>query len=326
MARSAAILPPQLRSSRLGGLARIALGLAILVALWFSARQLQLETLGAALAHARLWPMALAVAVSFLGTLARSAYWTVALTPEARVPLRASFRLQLASVVASLVTPRGGDLLKVWQFKKQFGVDVPFSVTVNLLEKLADVLAMMLLVAPLPWFLPSLPPSVFRALVILPAGVALLAGALVVVAHHPRWSRLRWLAGLSLLRVPKRLAWSFFWILAAWLCTLAEIRLALHAVGAPVGLGGALLMMLLVNLANIAAVSPGNAGVQEFGAVLALTIAGASREVALAAALLFHAGQTLPLVLASLLDSRALLAPRRHIRQRTLMAKEAGGF
>ena len=115
-----------------------------------------------ALGRARLWPLALAVALTFVGALCRSVYWTVALAPRAKVPIRASFRLALASIVASLVTPRAGDVLKVWQLKKQFGVEVSFSVAVSLLEKLGDVLAMLLIVAPLPWLLPHLPSSVWR--------------------------------------------------------------------------------------------------------------------------------------------------------------------
>jgi glycosyltransferase 2 family protein len=294
----------------MGRVVRVGLGLAALVGLWFFARQLQPAKLGAALAHARLLPVALAVAFAFGSALCRSVYWTVALAPRARVPVWASFRLALASVVASLVNPRAGDVLKVWQLKKQFGVDVPSSIAVSLLEKLEDILSMLLIVAPLPWLLPHLPASVQRSLAIFWVGLVVLVGALLVAAHHPRWSRLRWLSGLSLLRAPRLLAWSFFWILGAWLCALMEIRLAILAVGAPVGLGAALLMILFVNLANIVPISPGNAGVQEFGAVLALTIAGASAEVALAAALLFHATQTVPIVLASFVDSRALLAGR----------------
>jgi uncharacterized membrane protein YbhN (UPF0104 family) len=275
------------------------------------------------MAHARLWPIALAVVLPFVGAVSRSLYWTVALAPRAKVPLGASFRLSLASVVASLVTPRAGDALKVWRLKKQFGVEVPFSVAVSLLEKLADVFAMILIVAPLPWLLPHLPPSVLRALVFLPAGMVLLVSALLVAAHHPRCNRLRWLSGLSLLRSPKLLASSFFWILAAWICALIEVCLAIHAVGAPVGLGGAMLMILFVNLANIVPISPGNAGIQELGAVLALTIAGAPPELALAAALLFHAAQTLPIVLVSLLDSKRLLL--RRVDARPARGLEASG-
>jgi uncharacterized membrane protein YbhN (UPF0104 family) len=90
-----------------------------------------------------------------------------------------------------------------------------------------------------------------------------------------------------------------------------------------VGLGGAMLMILFVNLANIVPISPGNAGIQELGAVLALTIAGAPPELALAAALLFHAAQTLPIVLVSLLDSKRLLL--RRVDARPARGLEASG-
>jgi uncharacterized membrane protein YbhN (UPF0104 family) len=287
---------------------QVVLALALLVGLWFFARQLQPAKLGAALAHARPWPIVLAVALAFGSALSKSVYWTVALSPQAEVPVWRSFRITLASVVASLVAPRGGDVFKLWQFKQEFGVDVPISLAVNVLEKVGDTLSMMLIIAPLPWLLPRLPLTAQRALVLLPVGLVLLVGGLLIAAYHPRWGRLRWLSGLSLLKSPKLLAWGFLWVLAAWLCDFTEMRLVLHSVGAPVGLGGAMLMILFVNLAISVPIAPGNAGVQEFGAVLALTIAGASPEVALAAALLYHATQTLPLVLAGLPDARSLLA------------------
>jgi uncharacterized membrane protein YbhN (UPF0104 family) len=284
--------------------------LALLVGLWLFARQIQPAKLWSALSNARRWPLALAVVLAFGSALSKSVYWTVALAPKARMPIWLSFRLTLASIVASLIAPRGGDALKVWQIKKQLGVDVSFSLAVSGLEKLGDTLALILIVAPLPWLLPELPPSARRALVLLPLGLLLFVGFLLVVAHHPRWSRMRWLSGLSLLRDPKLLASGFLCVLAAWLCDFAEMRLVLYAVGAQVGLGGAMLMILFVNLAIAVPVSPGNAGAQELGAVLALTLAGASPELALAAALLFHATQIIPLALAGLVDARALFSGR----------------
>jgi uncharacterized membrane protein YbhN (UPF0104 family) len=283
---------------------------ALLVGLWLFARQIQPAKLWAALSHARRWPLALAVVLAFGSVLGKSIYWTVALAPRARMAIWPSFRLTLASMVASLIAPRGGDALKIWQINKQLGVDVSFSVAVSGLEKLGDTLALILIVAPLPWLLPDLPPSARRALVLLPLGLLLFVGFLLVVAHHPSWSRMRWLSGLSLLRDPTLLATGFLCVFAAWLCDFSEMRLVLHAVGAPVGLGGTMLMILFVNLAIAVPVSPGNAGAQELGAVLALTLAGASPEVALVAALLFHATQTVPPALAGLLDARALLAGR----------------
>ncbi len=281
---------------------------ALFIGLWVFARQIQPAKLWAAISHAHRVPLAIAMALAFGGILNKSGYWTVVLSPKARMPLWPSFRLTLASIVASLVTPRGGDALKVWQVKKQLGVDLSFSIAVGGLEKLGDTLSLILLVSPLPWLMPSLPPSARRALVLLPVGLALFVAVLVVVANHPRWSQYRWLSGLSLLRDPKILARGYVWILGAWLCDFTMICLVLRAVGAPAGLGGAMLMMLFMNLAIAVPISPGNAGAQELGAVLALTLAGATPEVALAAALLFHACQLILPVLAGLVDVRALLS------------------
>jgi uncharacterized membrane protein YbhN (UPF0104 family) len=164
-----------------------------------------------------------------------------------------------------------------------------------------------LLTSPLPWLIPDLPPAARRALILLPIGLVLFVALLLVVAYHPRWGRQPWLVGLSLMRSPRILSVGFFWVLMAWLCDLAMMRLVIYAVGLSVEPGATLLMMLFINLAIAVPISPGNAGTQELGAVLALTLTGASREGALAVALIHHACQTIPMALAGALDARALV-------------------
>ena len=274
------------------------------------ARRLQYRELWAALKAAQLWPLALVVALQFGSVLGKSIYWTIALAPVARLSVWKSFRLTLASSVASLIAPRGGEAFRVWQLKQQLGVELPYSLATTGLEKLGDTTALLLLTSPLPWLIPDLPPAAHRALILLPLGLVLFVGALVVVAYHPRWGRQPWLVGLSLLRSPRILAVGFFWILAAWLCDLAMFRLVIFAVGPPVEPGATLLMMLFINLAIAVPISPGNAGTQELGGVLALTLTGASPEAALAVALIHHACQTIPMALAGALDARALLRGR----------------
>jgi uncharacterized membrane protein YbhN (UPF0104 family) len=308
---------PNSATLKLKWAAQVLVVLALLVGLWFFARRIQPAKLWEALVHAKRWPLIPAIALSFGSVLSKSVYWSVAIAPKARLRVWPSFRLTLASMVASLVAPRGGDALKIWQVKKQLGVDVSFSLAVSGLEKLGDTLSLIFLVTALPWVLPELPVSARRALVLLPVGLVLFVSGLLVVAHHPRWSQLRWLSGLSLLRAPKLLARGFVWVFAAWLCDFTEISLVLYAVGAGVGIGGVMLMLLFMNLAIAVPVSPGNAGAQELGAVLALTIAGATPEVALAGALLFHATQIIPPALAGLNDARALMAGRLKLGEET---------
>jgi uncharacterized membrane protein YbhN (UPF0104 family) len=289
---------------------QLVLLVALLIGLGLFARQIQYRELWAALLAAKLWPLLLVVALQFGSVLCKSIYWTTALAPVARLSVWKSFRLTIASAVASLVVPRGGDAFKVWQLKQQLGVEVPYSLAVTGLEKLGDTTALLLITSPLPWLFSDLPTAARRALILLPTGLVLFVGLLLVVANHPRWAERPWLAGLSLLRSPRILSVGFLWILLAWFCDLAMMRLVLFSVGPTVGPGATLLMMLFINLAIAVPISPGNAGTQELGAVLALTLSGASREAALAVALIHHACQTIPMALAGALDARALVRGR----------------
>jgi uncharacterized membrane protein YbhN (UPF0104 family) len=305
-----AALQPVTAPRKLGRGVQLVLLAALLVGLWFFARQIDYRQLRSALIAARRWPLVLAALLQLASVLSKSVYWSGALAPVARLSVWKSFRLTLASAVAALVAPRGGEAFKVWQLRAQLRVELPYSLAVTGVEKLGDVSALLLLTAPLPWVFPQLPAAARNALILLPVGLVLLIGMLLMVAHNPRWARLRWLAGLSLLRSPRLLARSFVWILIAWLCDLAMMYLVVYAVGPTVVPGATLLMMLFINLAIAVPISPGNAGTQELGAVLALTLAGASREAALAVALIHHVCQTVPMVLAGTLDARALVRGR----------------
>ncbi len=145
-------------------------------------------------------------------------------------------------------------------------------------------------------------------MLVLPLGLAAIALAAAFVVRHPKLAGSRWLSGLSLFERPKAVAVGGLFILLAWGLDLVEIRCCMAAIGADGGFPVALLALLLVNLAVALPISPGNAGTHELGGTLALSLAGAPTEQAVAFALLYHAVQTIPLVLAGFLDARALLA------------------
>jgi uncharacterized membrane protein YbhN (UPF0104 family) len=303
------------RRERIGRIIQLVLLVALAVGLVVFARQVDYRALWSALKAAGPWPLLVAVVLQFGSVFFKSVYWTTALAPVARLPIFKSFRLTIASAVASLVVPRGGEAFKVWQLREQLGVEVPYSLAATGVEKLGDTLALVLLTSPLPYFFPDLPSSARRALILLPIGFVLFVSFLLVLANHPTWSRHRWLVGFSLLRSPRVLAVGFFWVMLAWLCDLTMMHLVIYAVGPSVHAGATLLMMLFINLAISIPISPGNVGTQELGVVLALTLSGATRESALAVGLLHHACQTIPMALAGALDARALVRGRLRLTQ-----------
>jgi uncharacterized membrane protein YbhN (UPF0104 family) len=75
-------------------------------------------------------------------------------------------------------------------------------------------------------------------------------------------------------------------LLVTWLARWFGVLFCLHAVGIRLGIGAALLYMLVTGLANTAPLLPGNVGVYQGAAIGALAVAGYSGSHAVAASLL----------------------------------------
>jgi uncharacterized membrane protein YbhN (UPF0104 family) len=75
-------------------------------------------------------------------------------------------------------------------------------------------------------------------------------------------------------------------LLVTWLARWFGILFCLHAVGIHLGVGAALIYMVITGLANTAPILPGNAGVYQAAAIGALALVGYSGSHAVAASLL----------------------------------------
>jgi glycosyltransferase 2 family protein len=274
----------------------------------YLSRSVDAAGVGATLSHARGVPLALAALLVTLTPLARTAYWKSVLA-AASVPYRVLLRYTLATNAANAVLPaRAGDAMRVWLLRDRHGVPVARSAAAVVLEKTADVTALGLLVAPLPWLLPSLPEGVGQALRTVLVVIGVLLAALGIASRHT--TRSRWLAGLAVLREPSRLAPAFGAIVATWLLDLGCVLLVMAAVGLTPRLADALLVLLFVNLATAIPASPGQLGTHELGALTALRLQGVAAEQAVAFALLYHAAQLVPVLALGLVDARSLLRAR----------------
>jgi uncharacterized membrane protein YbhN (UPF0104 family) len=121
-------------------------------------------------------------------------------------------------------------------------------------------------------------------------GFALAAGAIGLAAALHRW------AGHFLPRrvdaflsdasaSPRVLLHAGGILLATWIVRWLGIVLLLHALGVEVGLGAALVYMIVTGLANTAPILPGNAGVYQGAALGALALVGEAGSKALAVGL-----------------------------------------
>lgn len=294
---------------------RVAAIAAVVAGLWWFIHGMDVAQLGHALATARLElliPAAL-VNVLFL-TGGKALGWKLLLAPRHVIALPRLLRYELAAVAASAITPaRAGEVLRVWLLKRRDGVPAPTTAAIIVVHKLIDGLAMLLVMAPLPWLLPGLPPWVARtlgigALVLIAVFAALyvLAGRLDPAA--PETAFRRFLAGMRLVRSPRRIAGTLGAMVIAWLADLTAVTLVLRAVGIDLPIAGGLFALFTLNLALVVPSTPGQVGALELGALVALELLGVPHEQGLAFALLYHFGQiVLVLALGLILEGRLLL-------------------
>jgi uncharacterized membrane protein YbhN (UPF0104 family) len=103
---------------------------------------------------------------------------------------------------------------------------------------------------------------------------------------------------------PRVWAASLLWSAASDLADVAAIGLCAHAVGIHVGVAGWFVVFLAVNIAIAVPSTPGQVGVFEAGAVLALGTLGVGQNEALAFAILYHAANAIPITLVGVLALR----------------------
>lgn len=275
--------------SRVGAVAVV---VAIAIGLVVVARHLDARAVLAALERARPLPIAIAAVLNFVNLACKAAFWTILVRSAARVPFDKTLRYTIVSAATSSFAPaRAGDALRVLLLRREFGVPLGFLGTVVALEKIADVGALLLVAAPIPLVLASIPAWATGALRLLSA-VALVAVGLA--AALLRLDRVRAWLGVPQ-GAPGALPLGFVAALGAWLTEMAEVALVLYAVGVPVSWGSCALVLLSVNLA-ITVPSPGHFGTLEAGAIAALDALGVGMERATAFALLYHAMQIVPLL------------------------------
>src|SRR5262249_46787786 len=107
---------------------------------------------------------------------------------------------------------------------------------------------------------------------------------------------------------PKRLFGCLAVLVAVWLADLGEGMLVLYAVDIHLPIAAGLLILFTLNLAITLPSTPAQVGALEVGALAALDLLHVPSEPALAFALLYHALQVLPLIVAGLaLELRLVL-------------------
>ncbi len=289
---------------------RLAVIAAVAAGVWYMLRGLDLDALGRALGRARPELLVAAAVINFAILLCKAASWWIMLAPEHPVPLLRLYRLTISAFAASVLVPaRAGEVMRIFVLKKQDGVPATRSAAVAVAEKLFDAVSMLMVMAPVPWLVPALPASAGWWLggLAIAALVAIAILRLLLDRVHPHGWLGRFMAGMEVLRRPRKLAATIAVLVASWLVDLVLVWCVLAAVGIDLPLADGLVILFCLNLTVALPSTPGGVGALELGALFALDLLHVEREPALAFALLYHAVQVIPLVAVGLvLDARLL--------------------
>jgi hypothetical protein len=303
---------------------------AIGFGLWYFIQGLDWDALADAFRTATLWPLAIAAVLNFVCLFGKAACWRIMLAPRFNVPVSRLTRYTIAAFAASAIAPaRAGEVLRVWVLKRREGVPAADTTAVALSEKLLDVITMLLICAPMPWLVDGLPAWVGGSMAAC-AGVAvgIFIGLYVAVGRidatkaGSSWLR-RLVAGMHVLRSPKRLFASLVVLMLVWAADLGMVLLVAHSVDIAISAAEGLLVLFTLNLLIAVPSTPAQVGALEVGALAALRILHVSEAPALAFALLYHVVQVVPLICVGLLLELRLVLGREPAMAEAIAKRDA---
>ncbi|MGH3102734.1 MAG: lysylphosphatidylglycerol synthase transmembrane domain-containing protein [Gaiellaceae bacterium] len=269
----------------------------------------------------KLW-LVPAFLVLALAVFVRAVRWWSLYAPATRPPLGAVTRALLIGYFFNSVLPlRAGEAARIVALHRWAGTSRAESTATAVLERVYDLLALLLLLfAILPW----LPPVTWlRAAAILLVALAIgLLGAVVVFARYgarPLQVVLRPLSrvpllgqarveggalnlaqGLAGLRHPRIAVSAAVWTVLSWLLVGVSSWFVLLGFDLGLSVVAGLFVVITINLALVLPSSPGAIGVFEAATVLALRAYGISESEALSYALVLHALNFFPYIAAGL--------------------------
>ncbi len=325
---------------------RLVLGLAVsLLFLWLAFGRQDWGQIWGHLTAAQWAWLIPAILVYFGAVYLRSVRWRVLLGPLLDVSAAELFPILVIGYAGNNLLPaRGGELIRAFLLRRRRGVSASSTLGTILVERVLDVLTMVLFLGIAALLLP-LPERARQAGW---AGLILgllVLGGMVLAVHHPAWilrpvswaltplpegvrGRLlpfveRGLAGLASLRDPRAVLAAAAWSLLLWLVEATKYWFVMHAFPFQVPFPVLLLATALANLALVLPAAPGNVGTFDSPVILILTHFGVQGEVAGAYTLLLHAALYVPITLwGVLLLAREGLSLRRLEREAALSGAE----
>jgi len=301
---------------------QVALGLLFSAAcLYLALRGVQLGDLASALGRARPLPLLVAVAIEILTFLAIAARWQRLFTPHSAPSLGRLFEILNIAQLANAVLPgKVGPLVRAYLAGEGTAGGVAFALTTIVGEKVVEGMSLLLIaLAILPLIPSGLESGQLPWTVWLGAVLFLLAlGIMVFLARRQqavisrlervfrRWPRLQDLvrSALSALDVWRRgrvVLALWIWSIAIWAITVLLNQLILWSLGIQVPAVAPVVILVVSQVGLRLPSSPGSIGVLHYLSVLALSLFGVDRSVALGFGIILHLVIYLPASLLGLL-------------------------
>jgi len=220
------------------------------VLLVFFFRGMDWAALGTALREARLLPLLGLVVVTLAVYSARAWRWGDLLLPLGRVPYRDLFSATMVGFASGLLIPRAGELLRPWLVSRRHPIATSAGFATIILERLVDLITVLLLFAVYLFVLPPPPQQIEGRLTdLLKLGGAVTAaialGVLVfLLALHANAARVIGTLEKLLARAPRWLAEPLGKILRAFSSGLAVLRAPLGLL-ARIGLSSVVVWLLI---------------------------------------------------------------------------------
>jgi uncharacterized protein (TIRG00374 family) len=294
-----------------------------LVALFL--RNADLARVWTAMRTARLDLMAVAVLLTLVTYIVRAERWQYLLEPLGHTRFWVAFRTTVIGFAASAVLPaRAGGVLRPYLLARQEGLSATAAFATIVLERVLDLVAVLLLLAVyLLWFDPGMAArdsALFSAiriggLISTPVALAAL-GLMFYMAGHPaslqsliarvetilparaaaatiKLARM-FAEGFAVVRRPERLLAGLTWSVVLWLVIAAETWVVALAVGIAMPFTGTLLLLLML-VVGVAVPTPGGVGGFHEAFRLGVTaFFAADNDAAIGAAILLHAASFVP--------------------------------
>jgi uncharacterized protein (TIRG00374 family) len=304
-----------------GGRAAVAAGLVVSgILVWLALRRVDLGIAWDAFGRVRWWVLPPALAVLAVGVFLRAVRWVAMFDPESRPPLAPALRATLVGLLFNAVLPlRLGEAVRIVMLTRETGNPPAEVVGTAAAERVYDVVVLLVLLLAAAPFLPHV--SWLGAAVVLAAVlVAALAVLVVVLARwndRPIVALLRVLPlvsteraeriasmlvrGLAGFRDPRIALRAFLLTAASWLVLELSAWLLLDGFDYGLGFRAALLVIVATNLVLVIPSGPAAVGSFEAAVLVALSAFGIDSSRALSFAVLLHAENLLPVLVAGYL-------------------------